>query len=51
VEFFRSFRYKILSPVNRDILTTSLLICIPFISSSRYHVFSTSGTKSFGDYN
>jgi hypothetical protein len=34
VEFFGSLRYKIMSSVNRDSLTTSLPICIPFISSS-----------------
>jgi hypothetical protein len=34
VEFFGSLRYQIMSSVNRDILTVSLPICIPFISSS-----------------
>jgi hypothetical protein len=34
MEFFRSLRYKIMSSANRDNLTTSLPICIPFISSS-----------------
>jgi hypothetical protein len=34
VEFFTSFRYKIMSFANRDSLTTSLLICVAFISSS-----------------
>jgi hypothetical protein len=33
-EFFGSLRYRIMSPANRDILTVSLHICIPFISSS-----------------
>jgi hypothetical protein len=33
VEFLGSLRYKIMSSENRDSLTTSLLICIPFISS------------------
>jgi hypothetical protein len=32
VEFFRSFRYKIMSSANS--LTSSLPMCIPFISSS-----------------
>jgi hypothetical protein len=36
---FRYFRYKIMSFVNRDSLTSSLLICIPFISSSLSHSF------------
>jgi hypothetical protein len=34
VQFFRSLRYRIISSADRDILTASLLICIPFISSS-----------------
>jgi hypothetical protein len=34
VEFFVSLRYSIMSPTNRDIVTVSLLIWIPFISSS-----------------
>jgi hypothetical protein len=34
VEFFGSLRYRIMSSANRDILTVSLPICIPFISSS-----------------
>jgi hypothetical protein len=34
VEFFRSLRYKIMSSVSRDSLTTSLPSCIPFIFSS-----------------
>jgi hypothetical protein len=34
VEFFGSLRYRILSSANRDILTVSLPVCIPFISSS-----------------
>jgi hypothetical protein len=34
VEFFGSLSYRIRSPANRDILTFSLPICIPFISSS-----------------
>jgi hypothetical protein len=34
VEFFGSLRYKIISSANRDILTDSLPICIPFIPSS-----------------
>jgi hypothetical protein len=34
VEFFGTLRYKIMSSVNRDSLTISLSICIPFISSS-----------------
>jgi hypothetical protein len=34
MEFFGSFRYKIMSSANRDSLTTSFPICIPFISSS-----------------
>jgi hypothetical protein len=33
VEFFGSLRYRIISSANRDILTVSLPICIPFISS------------------
>jgi hypothetical protein len=33
VEFSGSFRYKIMSSVNRDSLT-SLSVCIPFVSSS-----------------
>jgi hypothetical protein len=34
VEFFGSFRYRIMLSANRDTLTVSLPICIPFISSS-----------------
>jgi hypothetical protein len=34
VEFFGSLRYRIMSSVNRDILTLSLPICILFIFSS-----------------
>jgi hypothetical protein len=34
VEFFQSFRYKIMSSANRDSLSTSLPICIHFICSS-----------------
>jgi hypothetical protein len=34
VELFRSLRYRIISFANRDILTASLPIYIPFISSS-----------------
>jgi hypothetical protein len=34
VEFFVSLRYRIMSSANRDILTVSLPIYIPFISSS-----------------
>jgi hypothetical protein len=34
VDFFGSLRYRIISPTNRDILTVSLPICMPFISSS-----------------
>jgi hypothetical protein len=34
VEFFGSLMYRIISSANRDILTVSLLICTPFISSS-----------------
>jgi hypothetical protein len=34
VEFFGSLRYRIMSSANRDTLTVSLPICIPFISSS-----------------
>jgi hypothetical protein len=33
VEFLGSLRYKIMSSVNRDTLSTSLPICIPFIFS------------------
>jgi hypothetical protein len=33
-EFFGSLRYMIISYANKDILTVSLPICIPFISSS-----------------
>jgi hypothetical protein len=33
VECFGSLRYRIMSSVNKDILTVSLPICIPFISS------------------
>jgi hypothetical protein len=32
-EFFWVLRYRIMSSANRDILTVSLLICIPFIYS------------------
>jgi hypothetical protein len=32
--FFWSLKYKIMSSVNRDSLTISLPICIPFVSSS-----------------
>jgi hypothetical protein len=32
VEFFGSLRYRIISSVNRDILTVSLPICTLFIS-------------------
>jgi hypothetical protein len=35
VEVFGSLRYRIMSSASRDILTVSLPICIPFISSSR----------------
>jgi hypothetical protein len=34
VEFFMSLRSKIMSSANRDTLTVSLPVCIPFISSS-----------------
>jgi hypothetical protein len=34
VEFFGTLRYRIMSSANRDTLTVSLPICIPFISSS-----------------
>jgi hypothetical protein len=34
MEFFGSLRYKIISFANKDILTVSLPIYIPFISSS-----------------
>jgi hypothetical protein len=34
VEFFGSLRYRIMSSANRDTLTISLPICIPFITSS-----------------
>jgi hypothetical protein len=34
VEFFRSLRYRIVSSANKDILSVSLPICIPFISFS-----------------
>jgi hypothetical protein len=34
VEFFGSLMYRIISSANRDILTASLPIYIPFISSS-----------------
>jgi hypothetical protein len=34
VEFFGSLRYRIISAANKDILTVSLPICIPFVSSS-----------------
>jgi hypothetical protein len=34
VEFFGSLRYRIISSANKDILTVSLPVCIPFISSS-----------------
>jgi hypothetical protein len=34
VESFSSFRYKIISSAKRDSLTSTLPICIPFISSS-----------------
>jgi hypothetical protein len=33
VEFFGSFRYKIMSSANRDSLISSLPNCVPFISS------------------
>jgi hypothetical protein len=32
VEFVGSFKYKIVSSVNRDSFTSSFPICIPFIS-------------------
>jgi hypothetical protein len=34
VEIFGSLRYRMVSSSNRDILTVSLPICIPFITSS-----------------
>jgi hypothetical protein len=34
VEFFGSLRYRIILSANKDILTVSLPVCIPFISSS-----------------
>jgi hypothetical protein len=34
VGLFTSLRYKIMPSANREILTTSFPICIPFISSS-----------------
>jgi hypothetical protein len=34
VEFFGSLRYRIILSANRDIMTVSLPICIPFIYSS-----------------
>jgi hypothetical protein len=34
LRFFGSLRYRIISSANKDILTVSLPICIPFISSS-----------------
>jgi hypothetical protein len=34
VQLFGSLRYRIMSSSNRDTLTVSLAICIPFISSS-----------------
>jgi hypothetical protein len=34
VEVFGSLRYRIISSANKDILTVSLPICIPFIPSS-----------------
>jgi hypothetical protein len=34
VEFFRSFRYKIMSYINKDSLTSYFPVYIPFISSS-----------------
>jgi hypothetical protein len=34
VEFFGSLRYRIILSANRDILTVSFPICIPFISST-----------------
>jgi hypothetical protein len=34
VEFFGSLKYKIISAANKDILTVSSPICVPFISSS-----------------
>jgi hypothetical protein len=34
VEFFVSVRHRIISSANKDILTVSLPICIPFISFS-----------------
>jgi hypothetical protein len=33
MEFFGSLRYRIMLSANRDILTVSAPICIPFISS------------------
>jgi hypothetical protein len=36
VEIFESFRDKIMSFANRDSLTSSFRICIPFISFSSY---------------
>jgi hypothetical protein len=40
VKFFGSFRYKIMSSVSRDSLTTSLPICITFISLSCFIALS-----------
>jgi hypothetical protein len=34
VEIFGSLKYRIMSSANRDILTVSLAICIPFVFSS-----------------
>jgi hypothetical protein len=34
IEFFGSLQYRIISSANRDVLTVSLPICIPFTSFS-----------------
>lgn len=44
VEFLRSYMYLIISSVNKDILTSSLAVCIPLIFSS--HLTSLVKTSS-----
>jgi hypothetical protein len=46
VEFFGSLSYRIISSANKDILTVSLSICIPFISSSCLIALTRNGLKN-----